>query len=130
MGKRQEARLRERRLRQRQRQRAKTDRVAARNQGRADVAAATGTRAGDAWTGTVDNAINKAADFAGDLMNKDPGVDLAAAALADDTDDEAGEPNLFDKAKAWATENPGMAGLAGVAAAGAIGVATGVIKLK
>ena len=65
MGDRQKTRLAERRKRQRQRQRARTERVKARNQRVSDVSAATGTRAGEAWTGTVDNLVNQAADLHG-----------------------------------------------------------------
>ena len=137
MGDRQERRLKEKRRRQRQRQRAKTDRVAARNQARADVAASTGTRSGERWAGTVETVVDRAADLTGqylDTMNDDdPSVGMAAGGVADleqAIDEPAGSSSGsgFDPV-AWAQENPVAAGLAGVGIVGALGVMTGAIKL-
>jgi hypothetical protein len=79
--------------------------------------------------------VNQAAEITGALINKDDGAEMAMAAagaaeVRGDTDDnDAPEGSFFDRAQAWATENPALAGLAAVAGVGAIGVATGVIKL-
>ncbi len=136
MGKRQDRRLAERRKRQRQRQNAKTDRVAARNQARADVAASTGTRSGERWAGTVETVVDRAADLTGqylDGMTAAPSVGLAAGGVAEldamsDDDDGPSTGSSFDPV-AWAQENPVAAGLAGVGLLGAVGVMTGAIKL-
>ena len=136
MGDRQKTRLAERRKRQRQRQRARTERVKSRNERVSDVAAATGTRAGEAWAGTVDNLVNQAADIAGDYLAGDD-ADAANLDMVNDAiDDGAGAVTPppppsgggFDPV-AWATENPLPAAGVAIAGAGLLGLATGLIKL-